>query len=699
MLKQVRLQKFRKHEDLVVSFTEGLNAIRAANEGGKTTVIEAISYAFFGSKVLRDGLENTVTWGHKPSELKVEVEYGDFTVVRSKGGAEVRSMGQVHVTGQTDVTQFCENLLGADANTAANLMLSNQMGLRGILTNGPKATAQLIEDLGEFDLFDKILDRAAHSLALGASSIQADRLNTLVTTLEGLEVPEKPDEAAHAAHVGALDLALAAEKGKVDGLVAEARVLREDLGGLRQAKERHLQVSGALAKVMARLRDLEAERDSVRAEASLKPKDTSGLEEEVRQARDNSVRRRAYAQFQTIPVLPREPRAQIEELRKQLALDGAEATTKLNEAQKALAVARSQLVTSSVCGFCGQDVSQFPEAAKRNAELQAKIEQLTGAVGNAQDDLKHIDEAKAELRQRDGDDDKVSRAVRGIEQYVEIDDATLPATVTWKGLPPPAESDEPDYGGMLADAKRYNDAILKASTKLEMLNRQISDLDDDRLKLTAELESTPHVSDEDIGQVEAAVQRGDEAIADLQRLLTEAQRSIDSAKSDFKLRSAAYASAIERRSDLERQIESTKKEIETLEFNNNLVKKIRAARPVISNKLWAMVLSSVSTVFSQMRGEKSVVAKEKDGFTVNGRSIDSLSGSTLDLLGLAIRSALVKTFVPGCPFFILDEPSAAMDDNRTAAMLGYIAASGFSQVLLVTHEDVSESFANNLITL
>jgi len=40
-----------------------------------------------------------------------------------------------------------------------------------------------------------------------------------------------------------------------------------------------------------------------------------------------------------------------------------------------------------------------------------------------------------------------------------------------------------------------------------------------------------------------------------------------------------------------------------------------------------------------------------------------------------------------------------MDNDRTAAMLGYIAASGFKQVLLVTHEEISESFANNLITL
>jgi ABC-type transport system involved in cytochrome bd biosynthesis fused ATPase/permease subunit len=111
-----------------------------------------------------------------------------------------------------------------------------------------------------------------------------------------------------------------------------------------------------------------------------------------------------------------------------------------------------------------------------------------------------------------------------------------------------------------------------------------------------------------------------------------------------------------------------------------------------------MVLVSVSNIFSSMRGEPSMVTKGKDGFLVNDKA-SALSGSTLDLLGLAIRCALVKMFVPNCPFLVLDEPSAACDQARTNAMLGYVAASGFKQVLLVTHNDASESFADNLIQL
>jgi hypothetical protein len=85
--------------------------------------------------------------------------------------------------------------------------------------------------------------------------------------------------------------------------------------------------------------------------------------------------------------------------------------------------------------------------------------------------------------------------------------------------------------------------------------------------------------------------------------------------------------------DAQRVIAECKADLDSLSFNNGLVKKLRAIRPVIANKLWNTVLASVSVMFSQMRREESWVTKEKDGFKVNGQSVESLSGSTLDLLG------------------------------------------------------------------
>ena len=151
--------------------------------------------------------------------------------------------------------------------------------------------------------------------------------------------------------------------------------------------------------------------------------------------------------------------------------------------------------------------------------------------------------------------------------------------------------------------------------------------------------------------------------------------------------------------DAEKTIAACKADLDSLAFNNALVKKLRSLRPLVADQLWNTVLASVSVMFSQMRGEASIVTKGKDGFRVNGQAVESLSGSTLDLLGLALRCSLLKTFVPHCDLLVLDEAAAAMDSSRTEAMMGFIKSAGFGQTILITHESVSSTICDNILEI
>jgi len=115
--------------------------------------------------------------------------------------------------------------------------------------------------------------------------------------------------------------------------------------------------------------------------------------------------------------------------------------------------------------------------------------------------------------------------------------------------------------------------------------------------------------------------------------------------------------------------------------------------------VWSSVLGAVSHYFSVRRGVKSIVTKGDDTFLVDGKPVDSYSGSTQDVLGLALRIALIRTFLPTCDFMLLDEPFAACSDGRQTAALGLLAGAGFNQLLVITHEDISETVADNLLTL
>jgi len=129
------------------------------------------------------------------------------------------------------------------------------------------------------------------------------------------------------------------------------------------------------------------------------------------------------------------------------------------------------------------------------------------------------------------------------------------------------------------------------------------------------------------------------------------------------------------------------------------VKKLRGIRPQVASQLWGTVLGAISHYFTQIRGTTSTVTKDTAGFKVNGRSVKGLSGSTQDALGLAIRMSLSKLFLPNVPFLSLDESFAGADDSRELNGVGTLSTAGFGQIVMITHSDQPESFADNLIVV
>ena len=117
MFKTLRLTNFRKHTELVIHFQNGLVAIRGLNEAGKTTIQEAIAYALFGTKGLRQPFSEVVTWGQAENTLQVELELDTGTVVRRrKAGAEILYDRKVTCTGQRDRTRYSETLQTTSAH-------------------------------------------------------------------------------------------------------------------------------------------------------------------------------------------------------------------------------------------------------------------------------------------------------------------------------------------------------------------------------------------------------------------------------------------------------------------------------------------------------------------------------------------------------------------------------------------------------
>jgi DNA repair exonuclease SbcCD ATPase subunit len=698
-----------QHENLDVSFTGGLQVVRGANEAGKSTLLLGAAYALYGTKVLPETLSQVVTWGKDEKDLKVrlvvEVDGKPYTFVRGKSGAEVVVDGKVFVTGQTEVSNFATQLLGADATTAAILMLSPQGSLRGTLDAGPKATSLVIEQLADFDLFDRLLEAAAEKLSLGAPTVFEERLKGQRAQLDLLEMPAKPDEVEFGTLSRGYSEAIAdsdanLKKANEDFLV-HYRAWKDEY----ERRGRRDEIEREIAQYRTQQ---ESTRTKLKAEWYLSNPSTGPLEDEivllkkaVEEQKGFALRLKAYqtfAAFQPFRVRLPAPLKDVESSLRASTNRIANLRTDIASMRGEVKTLEARRVTSSTCGFCHQDVSQFPEVARLNAEIAEKVaakgQEIEKAESCLEADKAHKDTFEALIEAQR----KVEALIKTLGTNVEVDETCTPNGITWAGSIP-SNGPSPDYAKDLRECEDKVTAMRAAKARAQAYEGVISEAEVKVGALTTEITNLNLVSEEAFQVLEASYLEAGEAVRLIEADIIRNKDILDALSVEFAQRMGVWGRAAETQTRITQEIADTEKALSDLAFNNNLVKKIRAARPNVATRMWNLVLASVSTLFTQMRGEKSVVTKANGGFSVNGQSVATLSGSTKDILGLATRVALIKTFLPGCPFLVLDEPSQGCDSDRTGALLGFIASCGFSQVILVTHDGLSESFADNLISL
>lgn len=713
MIISLELTCFRKHESLKVNFTQGLNVIRGPNEIGKTTLIEAFLYAGGGVKSLRESLAKTVTWGRKESELKVVAETRfsgvHYTFSRSKAGAEcnwVDAEGKPQkVAGQAEVTAKFAELLGADAKTASLLMLASASGLRGALDDGPTAVSGLMGRLADFDVIDQIIEAAATRFTLGSAVPLQERLkaaeddvNRYSVALIGVDpVPElqaQIDE--RQAHLEPL-VKLA------DEVLQPAIVTADDkVQHAKELRQQQIRLEGSIRTARTRLADEQQRLKDAEAKAAAKP-DNDLMEKLRREIADASVKQReldAYAIFKRIPVYPEVhwegTKEGFDAERAKVAAERDEIKGKRVKLDGEVAALLRGKITSGKCPTCGHAARSDEHVAQHNAEIDRQVREL-------QAQALPLAAREVELNSDLSDFDKLVMTARPFEEaaaklheWVEIAPALWPPSVSWRGPAPTESVSSAALKSQLSQLESQATAAAQAQGRCEayrasiaQIEKDLADLEEGFAKLVVpDLQPLVDAYDEAY-RVYAEANVGIRAVKDTIAALTSERDAAAAARREAQGRlDAARARVAELEQDLER-----------LEFHNGLVAKLKKLKPMITDHLWNTVLAAVSNFFTSLRGEQSVVTKDHEGFKVNGRGIDGLSESTLDVLALAIRVALTKTFIPHASFISLDEPAKGCDSVRTSSLLGFLASIGLQQTVLASHDEQSEAVADNVILL
>lgn len=729
MLKRIKLTCFRKHEDREFSFGPGLNAIRGANEIGKTTTLEALTYLCFGSGALRQPLDEVVTYGVPVSKLRVDGEIEvlgvAYTAYRGKSGAEVR-FGNEIVTGQREVTRHFEQLFGVDAKTAGKLMFASQKSLAESLKGGPAEAGALIESLAGFDLFERAIEAIQKRRPCGMTGNAEARVATLRAQV--VEVPEEDLQPLKQEIQGA-EYTACQRQEQFDTLQGELARLDVKAANAILADEKRLQ-----ATIEASDRELAQLDEKLVVEAPVAPTEAE-IAEVRRQVENEKQHDRLVALHQklvagTVPAqwdkdlasLEAEiatARAKVSSLLaavddqgKELASLSRKSAEVRGEFGRKIATAEGRLIRETTCALCQKDLSDVPEVVQINTKAGAEVRQLKADQAAAEQELATqsakaldtLEAAKAGLKEAEQYlnallnvvtiNNRAENLYAGAADYITVDRSTVPGTWRWTGPDVAGErSNSAPQLVALEAAARAAVAFVAArgqqQERRDTVAEQRAAAADQMARLPmVDARETLELTEGLAPKIEAARAARDAAREKLQAL-----------QHDLNVRESLAAQRAEHLAQVKGQLEAAEKELADMVRYNLLIKKIREARPVIATKLWNIVLAGVSKYLAMVRDEPSIVSRAEGVFLCDGQPVAGLSGSGEDMLGLAARIALTRTFLPGVDFLNLDEPGAACSDARESRMLGMLSTLDFGQIIMVSHNDLVDSFADRIINV
>lgn len=687
MLKKLVLRNFQKQQDLTLEFTAGMNALLGANEAGKSTIFRAIMYALYGVRALPGTIEDMVTWGEDPKTLRVDLEFShqgvDFVIYRTKGSAELTGPG-VTASGHKGVTDFIARLFNADLDVAQKVLVANQDDVRRALESG---SYKLIEDLSGIDLVDTLIEKMQTHTRTGATKEMELRL---VDVQAKLGVPPNVDftpqkDAATVAHNLFLQADSERERAKtlLDPAEAAAQKARDALGRAGEQARRRATLAERIAQG----------QEQLDAYTPVEVPDLEALAESADTYRKQRAMEQAYTAFMAIEQPAKEgTRQDYEEVLSMKTRQLADCVTRIREYDMEIKHNQGHLTGDGKCPTCGHATTDLVELGKLQDKARARIAELKtmreGLVALAETTQLHVNGINALQAQVPGLYVKMARFLNN----VEVDATVWPEQWKWVG-PKEFQPNDIDYPTELKRGNILRDQRTREDARMGAIREAL-------VKDQASLAAPANNEVIDVPACETVIESYNSYKRDYDKADTAMRQAFDvKTGADFQLRLAEQmAGHAQQQFDiLVAQAAQLEHDIQTTLLNNGIIKKLRDSRKVIADKLWQSVLAMVSVEFSRIRGVDSVVTKGSDGFMIDGRAVGFYSGSTIDSMAIAVRGALQKIFLGTVDFMMLDEPGKGMDTARESNLLGQVASSGIPQTFLITHSQLANSYAANLI--
>ncbi len=640
MITKVKLKNWKSHLNSEFEFSDGVNALVGIMGSGKSSVLDAISFALFGTfpnlnskKITLDDL--VMKRPHEKGEAEVELEFivnGKKYFVRRRVGigkgtleAEVREEEKLLEVNPASVTEHIERILQIDYPLFSKAVYSEQNNIDYFLTIPKGKRMQHIDRMLRLDLFESVRE--------GAGGIR---------NLFETKVTEK------------IGMLTEMEKEGVEGKVEEMRRNIEnnrDIGiklkrELERLETKRSDVSKKLQVAEKKMEELfKTEKDLERLKATIHEVENSlsGLTEKTRGLDKEKVlgeKKLAEIQISNFRSEILKQKELLEEKRAQVAGYNTEIRL-IGDSIKELERLGDK------CPVCESGITREKrgelEKARmgREEELRKGVELIVGEIEKIRAELESLETS---LRNRER---RLIQTENVLEEFENIN---------------------------------------KLAERLESCKRQNKDLEDRRIYLELE------VKDENIDRLRL----------DLQDIVTEATKNQVDLFHLNKLveKDQKLLQDFERRLNI---IKGYRKDVELSSKNIEELERFVTAVKVTQDQLREEFTKTVNYIMSKVwknlypYGDFEDIRLVVDGDYIlqlktsgDWVPVDGVaSGGERNLACLALRVAFSLAFIPNLKWLILDEPTHNLDAaaiKNFSEVLRNSIGSFVKQIFLITHE-------------
>lgn len=400
----MELRNYRKFRHSAIEFPDGVIGIIGPNGVGKSTLIEAVSWALYGNDAQRTSKEEVRRSGAAPGEvcsvlLEFDLDGDHYRVHREMKGKDLKMKAslevnnQLHADGDRAVNQALSERLGMDYKAFFISVFAKQKDLDSLSVLSPGERKQLILRMLEIDVLDKVIS-SVRSERTGLEN-QIKAYSDFLLNGEGRERTDLLHEEIvnMGKQVGELERDLEALRTQMEEVEGQISRTKDERDSLASVENEHHRIQRELVSRRSSIKGLEDRIETIlsekrsledlEGEVEILKEKSDHLEELLSKKEDMEKIRSTYNEMISIQNRLATLRQQMPSLERRFQ-DANEAISKMGNPEDSIGKVTESIaeVDSSIYGIRGT-ISEL------SAEIRGRVKERDG-VSSKRDEIERL---------------------------------------------------------------------------------------------------------------------------------------------------------------------------------------------------------------------------------------------------------------------------------------------------------------------